>query len=492
MPRWESIVFWALLAVVLLSPLPLGSDRPLPAGLLGAAIDGLVLAWAAGVLLGVVQPHGRLRGLLPAAALFGGTVAWAFTQGSSLTPAFVHHPDWAAAGAVLNLPVAGAISVNPEATWTRLQILLADAGVFWLAFHIGADRRRAHQALLALALGGLVYAGYGLHGYFGQGGPVTSTFVNRNSYATYAGITLFCGLGLVVERLARHAGRGLPLSRTLLQALAGLDFTMTVAILSCVAGAAALLLTQSRGALVAVAAALLLYLWLLRRTLVIPSRALYALVLALMLASAGALIEISGQETLGRFAAAGANLEDRIAYDRATWTALKDRPLLGTGYATFADAFMAYNDPATGTYFLDKAHNSYLQLLMELGWPAALALFLSIGCLVFRCWQGLLASRRDRAYLATVLAGSVLVAVHSLVDFSLEMPANAVTYALLLGLGCARALGADGAAAEPAGRGGVRSGAKGPAISLRSRRAWRPGGPIAGAAPPPERRPCDR
>jgi hypothetical protein len=35
-------------------------------------------------------------------------------------------------------------------------------------------------------------------------------------------------------------------------------------------------------------------------------------------------------------------------------------------------------------------------------------------------------------------ACSVLVAVHSLVDFSLEMPANAATYALLLGAACAQ------------------------------------------------------
>jgi predicted RND superfamily exporter protein len=43
---------------------------------------------------------------------------------------------------------------------------------------------------------------------------------------------------------------------------------------------------------------------------------------------------------------------------------------------------------------------------------------------------------------------SVLVAVHSLVDFSLEMPANAATYALLLGVGCAQSVH-DGNPAAP-------------------------------------------
>src|SRR6188472_4543650 len=35
--RWEAGIFWSLLAMVLLSPWPLGSDRPLPASLLAAA-----------------------------------------------------------------------------------------------------------------------------------------------------------------------------------------------------------------------------------------------------------------------------------------------------------------------------------------------------------------------------------------------------------------------------------------------------------------------
>jgi predicted RND superfamily exporter protein len=47
---------------------------------------------------------------------------------------------------------------------------------------------------------------------------------------------------------------------------------------------------------------------------------------------------------------------------------------------------------------------------------------------------------RSAVYPAVLAACSVLVGVHALVDFSLEMPANAATYALLLGVGCAQAV----------------------------------------------------
>jgi hypothetical protein len=124
---------------------------------------------------------------------------------------------------------------------------------------------------------------------------------------------------------------------------------------------------------------------------------------------------------------------NRLAYYRTTWEAIWDRPLLGTGYGTYADAFRAYNHPGTGTYFLDKAHNTYLQMIMELGWPAAAALYSGLALLVVSCLQG-----RSTVCTAVLASCSVLVAVHSLVDFSLEMPANAATYALLLGVGCAQ------------------------------------------------------
>jgi O-antigen ligase len=438
--RWHAGIFWSLIMVVLLSPLPFGSDRPLPASLLAAAIGALVLAWGIAVLVTAVGPVASIRPLLPAGALFAGTVAWVVAQGSSLAPGFLHHPYWAEARSVLDVPVAGAISVNPEATWTRLQGLLAYGGVFWLSFQLCDRRARARRAMLALALAGLFYALYGLYAYFDRPGPVTSTFVNRNSYATYAGLTLFCGLSLVVRSFARYARDDVPVSRVLVRALSRLDLATTAGMLSCLACSMALLLTQSRGALVAAAVALLLYVWRMRATFGVRSRAFYVLFIAIMLVSAVSLMLYSGEATMRRFEQSNANFSNRIMYDRTTWQAMQDRPLLGTGYGTYADAFMAYNRPETGTYFLDKAHNTSLQLLMELSWPAALALFCSVGYLAFRCWRGLPAGARGNVYPATVLACSTLVGIQSLVDFSLEMPANAVTYALLLGLGCAQVL----------------------------------------------------
>jgi len=45
---------------------------------------------------------------------------------------------------------------------------------------------------------------------------------------------------------------------------------------------------------------------------------------------------------------------------------------------------------------------------------------------------------RDWVYPATGVAATLLVGIHSFFDFSLQMPAVAITYACILGVACAQ------------------------------------------------------
>lgn len=443
------MLFWLLLTVVLLAPLPLGSNRPLPASALAAGVGALACAWGLGRLLGRPRAVASIRPFRPAFILIGFAAGWAALQAAPFTPASLHHPYWGEARAVLGSGPGGAISINPAATWNRLMGLLAYGGIFWLALQLCQSSVRAYQALFALAVGGLAYAAYGLF-EFGKSDAqvVTSTFVNRNSYATYAGMTLFCGLGVVVGELTRRARPGISLRDLARDVLARPEASFGLGVIACLLAAAALLLTQSRGAFVGLCAALVAFVWSLRRMALVTAGTFVKAAAVFAVGLVAGIVWLAGEETLGRLAATDAQALNRLAYYRTTWEAIWDRPLLGTGYGTYADAFRAYNHPHTGTYFLDKAHNTYLQVIMELGWPAAAALYSGLALLVFRCLQGPLPDGRTAALPAVLAACSVLVAVHALVDFSLEMPANAATYALLLGVGCARTLGSGWRAAS--------------------------------------------
>ena len=84
-----------------------------------------------------------------------------------------------------------------------------------------------------------------------------------------------------------------------------------------------------------------------------------------------------------------------------------------------------------------------MESALELGIPAAIALILAVGTTAFYCLIGIRRRRRDVIYPAVGLAATVLVAVHSLVDFSLQIPAVAVTYSLLMGVACAQSWRSD-------------------------------------------------
>lgn len=75
---------------------------------------------------------------------------------------------------------------------------------------------------------------------------------------------------------------------------------------------------------------------------------------------------------------------------------------------------------------------------MELGLPATPLLFLAIGALFARCLIGVRIRRLDAIYPSIGVAATVLVAAHSLVDFSLQIPAVAAAYTLLMGAAMAQ------------------------------------------------------
>ncbi len=141
---------------------------------------------------------------------------------------------------------------------------------------------------------------------------------------------------------------------------------------------------------------------------------------------------ITSEVLLQRIDQSTAGMEGRLQAFERTSEGVADNPVLGFGYGTFGDSFRLYRDEAIEGFF-DKTHNTYLENLFELGWPAALILFACVAWLALICFRGLRSRGRDWVYPATGLAATALVATHALVDFSLQIPATAVTYAALMG-----------------------------------------------------------
>ena len=432
-----------LIGIVLLAPLPIGAVEPWAWGGLSIAVALLLAAHACCLLRGE-RPAVPLRRVRLPLLCFALALVWAMVQASSATPAQWHHPLWAAAGAALGSALPGSISINPAETVDAMIRLATYAAVYYLALNFCRDGRNADRALRSIALGAAAYAAYGIAAHLSGAetilwlaktsylGDLTGTFVNRNSYATFAGLGLIAAAALLL-RGVRRAGHGTLLPQESRRRLG--EYLTTHGAVPAGAMlliATSLLLSHSRAGLASTIIALLTFALL---TGLSRRAAIGRTIRLLLLGAIPALcvLALAGGGTLLRLLDAGDDAALRLRLLERTLTAAADAPLLGTGPGTFQDIFQIHRtadirDPQ------DHAHNSYLESALELGLPAAGLLLAAAAGPALLCARGLRRRRRDRTYPCLGLAATMLVGLHAAVDFSLQIPAVAALYALLMGV----------------------------------------------------------
>ncbi len=447
-------IFALLLFATLTPPLALGAVDPWVWSAQGLLVGTLLVAWGCHVAVGHAAPVAFRRTALPT-ALFAAALAWAALQAVAFTPASWHHPVWHLAAESLGdgsagrtaASIGGAISVNPAETWNAIFRLAAYGAIFHLSLNLCRDRGRARMLVQAVALAVTLYAAYGLAAHLSGAerilwmektsyrGDLTATFVNRNTFAAFAGVGLICLTALLLDGAARVMPEGLPpieRKRRLVEFLTGPGLLL---IGGTFVTASALVLTHSRAGLACTLAGLIVLLLTFAAKGRLRMR--HALLwLAAGTASIGVILGFGGQRLLDRLLQTGDHAAARMDIYRQTLHAIGDSPWLGTGFGTFADAFRLYRTQEIPHPF-SEAHNTYLETVMELGLPAGIVLIAAVGSLAILCVLGLIRRRRGLLTPAVGLATSVLLGLHALVDFSLQNPSVASLYALILGGACA-------------------------------------------------------
>jgi len=439
--------FPLLLALLVWAPVPYASNRPWAWALLSALL-GLALLLAA---IGTLLARERVR--LPAVAWVAGgcflaAVGWGFLQGTpGILPEEWAHPIWrevAETGLTVR-PVVGLSAENARDNGMRL---LAYAAAFLLAFLFGRESGRARTILAVILAVTTLEAAYGLLNHFAgwdtvlwedepkaYAGSVTGTFVNRNNFATYVNLGLLIGLAFLLESLLRAAS-GEEVRRLVLALFERILGRRVLLLLSLLLLATASLLTGSRGGFLSLAAAFLVFLLLgFLVTRPRPSRAVATVAVVLLLVAG--LLAVSGDVVWERLMATDETGGSRTVIFALALDMIAERPWLGHGLGSFEQAFLMHRDERFGVVF-DKAHNTYLEHATELGIPATVLLYTGPILLFGYTLRGLFRRRRNQIFPLVAVTATVLVAVHALVDFSLQMPAVAVTYAAILGVGVAQ------------------------------------------------------
>ena len=412
-------------------------------------VGGLLVWWS--ILVGAkkIRFEFGIRSIWPFIFLFMVPIIWAAVQTLSLTPLDWHHPLWANAGKILGIDVLGAISLRPVATVSSLIKLLTYGSIFWLSLNFSRDPLRARQVIRTIGIAGIIYATYGLlveysgsqtilwFDKYAYKNDLTSTFVNRNSYATYAGLGLICVTGILYNLFSGISGPNVnwrESTRHILESffpwnwffVLGWNFLFT-----------ALLLTHSRAGFMSTVVGLTVLVSALSFK-VFTSRRRAMAISAAPIIIFGGFFAISGEGLDQRLAEALTGQQDLrpLIYER-TLEAIKSAPFLGSGYGSFEDVFRIHRSDDIKIFVL-RAHSTYLEVILELGLPAALSLFVVFAGMLVLTFQGIRRRRRAVIYPAIGFAATILVATHSIVDFSLQIPAVAYTYAAIMGTACAQ------------------------------------------------------
>lgn len=195
----------------------------------------------------------------------------------------------------------------------------------------------------------------------------------------------------------------------------------------------ALFLSASRGGIVSFGAelAVLALLMVLRRT-----AGRHALAGGLVLLLAFLMVSWLGvRQVLDRFSSLQTlevTVGKRATMRQDTWRIFLDHPWTGTGLGTLQKVFPAYETLYDGRV-VNHTHNDYLEELAETGIAGGLCWACFLGVLFFGSLRQLF--QRDKSFAAALhLSGLVACSgflVHSLVDFNLHIPANALLFLLM-------------------------------------------------------------
>ena len=434
-----------LFSTVALAPLPFGSTDPLATA-----------AWSAvlGVAMIFLRPtelrSGHLILLSGAAAVVAGYVIVLHEQlaASRWFASSAPHPLWQTSSQLLEMPLASFVSVARNQPFLSLGAPIASFLALLCGFFVCVEPARARQLLKVVAWSGAIYAVFGIISFAFDPAKVlwrdkqayttvlTATFINRNTAAVYFGACALIWQLNVCEKLVRVLADAPRELRTWLHLiLFSRSHKTRVATLMFTVCLAAMFLTGSRAGVVCSLGMLVFApLLLLRRQLPRKSTAILAI-------ACGLLVVLILLETIG----AGVNTRfdlDRLADGgrletyRSTLRMIGDHPWLGTGLGTFPWTFPAYRSGAISIWGVwDRAHNTPLEFASELGVPLLILVVLGWIMALVVLANGVRVRRRDVVVPLSGLMIGLLALVHSMIDFSLQVPGFAIVVFAVVGAG---------------------------------------------------------
>ncbi len=420
-PLLEKIVYGMLLALLVLTPLPYGSVETWSIALWEVLVFATVVLWA---LLTVVE--GKLK-------IHLNPLVWPMLALLILAVVQI----WPFASAANG--ERQTISFSPFVTYQFAVKLFASICFFLLfATFINNDQRRMMAVKVivavcsAIAIVGIGQAYIGrLLWQRGAFGP----FVNRNHFAGFLVMGVALAGGLMIGRVVKQIW---------------LAIYASCALAMC----AGIGLSASRGGVLALAAEIVFLVLIAIPTFFHSRREDKARRVGVLIraaavlligtgAIAGAMLLVGSEGLVANFsqlqAETGGELPASERFSRrdiwrATTELIKDHPVTGVGLGAFQFAYTRY-DQSSGIQRVEQSHNDYLQIVADAGLIGGFIALVFIVLLFVRGFTTLQThNRQKRAVAMGALAGCFAIAVHSFVEFNLQITSNAQLFLALAAL----------------------------------------------------------
>lgn len=345
-----------------------------------------------------------------------------------------------AAAISVPLPALLPLSVCSYTTMTEWRELFAYVMLFALMVHnIRSPRQIRRLAFLIIAVG-LFESLYGMMEYFSgrnqifflkktSNFAVSGTFINKNHFAGYLELVIPLAFSLLFARLNERSQASSKwfvrfLDEKYMKVLLT-SFVLFVLI-------AGLLLSGSRGGIISFAGGMVCLLLLSFQRRLLRKKAfavLFVILFAGVIAfTLGHDIVINRLQTFQGVSADG-SFQQRQIYWKDTLRIVRDFPISGAGYGTFAHIYPKYQS-FFSDLTIEYAENDYVQLLSETG----LSGFMLTGSIILlycrSTWNAWKIQQSRWAIMLTTGGLSALCSllIHSAIDFNLQIPSNAFLF----------------------------------------------------------------
>ena len=409
-----------------------------------ARIDTLLLYGSFGLLMfgpiafGAVEPWSMF--VLEAGAVFL-TLLWLSKQWLNAEIVLIWNPlflPMAFFGVLILVQITFRLSAYRHDTLSEAMLYCAYAMLCFLATQVLRRSSQARRIALILAVFGFAVAAFALvQGVAPNGklywlrvprlgGWIYGPYVNHNHYAGLMEMLVPIPLIISLSHLAHEKAR----------IAAGVGAAIMVG---------TVFLSGSRGGMLAIFVELGIFAAILFREK--KSLRVAIGVAAFVVVLISLLVWLGGKELTTRVGSISSETRGeisggmRLSIDRDAIRMFRSKPVLGWGLGTFPVVYPQFRSFYTN-FFVNEAHNDYAQLLVEMG-------LLGFGTMI---WYLIVVFKQVRRKLgkwstdvnsAVTLACSLGVAgilVHSLVDFNLQIPANAAWFYVFTAIAASRPL----------------------------------------------------